>query len=136
MEKERSPAPPASPAPPQVPPPHLAHRPVHVLGSGPGPSLIRSFRIRMLASSETQCFQSSITQALEWRNIKEMYVAKRIYAKGTHICIELSCRRKDAEETKGWFTPHPRVQLTCYLLQQTIEKLLDSDLTMALFNNI
>ena len=77
-----------------------------------------------------------MTQALEWTEVKEMYVAKIIYAKGTNICIEVSCRQKDAEKTKGPSTPHTRVQLTCYLLQQTIEKLLDSDLTMALFNNI
>ena len=137
--KERSPAPPAPPAPPQVPPPRPTHRPVHVLGSGPGPSLTRSFSYPesvMPASSENQCFQSSMTQAKEWRKIKEMYVAKIIYAESTNICIELSCRQKGAEKTKGPSTPHTRVQLTCYLLQQTIEKLLDSDLTMALFNNI
>ena len=138
MEKERSPAPPAPPAPPRPKSPHPTPPTVLSMSWGLGqahPSL-DLFRILMKASSENQCFQSSMTQAKEWREIKEMYVAKIIYAESTNICIELSCRQKDAEKTKGPSTPHTRVQLTCYLLQQTIEKLLDSDLTMALFNNI
>ena len=47
-------------------------------------------------SFEKQCFQSSMTQTLEWRNSKKCM----LHIKGAK-CIELSCQQNDAEKTKG-----------------------------------
>ena len=121
------PSPTCSPTPPQVPPPHPT--PATVLsrswsmswGLGQAHPSLNLFLILEPPSFEKPCFQSSMTQTLQWkRNVccKKIYILRVQNALNYHA--------------NGTMLRKAPVQVeVCACCNKLLKKLLDSDLTLA-----